>query len=55
MHDIDASQMEVTVEEGCVYLRGRIATKGMQRSAEDLVESVPGVIDVFSQLKIDKK
>ena len=54
-HDIDASQMEVTVEEGCVSLKGRIETKGMQRAAEDLIESVPGVIDVFSQLKVDKK
>lgn len=54
-HEVDASHMEVQVEDGCVYLKGNIASKGMQRVAEDLVGSVPGVVDVFTLLKTEIK
>lgn len=52
--EVDPSRLEVDVEEGCVTLKGEISSKGMQRVAEDLVGSVPGVIDVFSLLRVDK-
>lgn len=51
-HDVDPSELEVTVEDNVVYLKGNIQSKGMRRVAEDLVGSIPGVIDVFTQLKI---
>lgn len=51
-HEVDASEMDVKVEESCVYLTGFISSKGMQRVAEDLIYSIPGVEDVFTQLKI---
>lgn len=51
-HEVDASQLEVSVEDHVVYLKGQIKSKGMRRVAEDLVGSIPGVEDVFTQLKI---
>ena len=51
-HEVDATEMEVTVEEACVYLNGNISSVGMKRVAEDLVGSIPGVEDVFTSLKI---
>lgn len=50
--EVDASGLEVEVHDGCVSLKGEIKSVGMRRVAEDLVESVPGVVDVFSQLRI---
>lgn len=51
-HEVDPSEIDVKVNEGCVYLQGNISSKGMKRVAEDLVDSIPGVEDVFTQLKI---
>lgn len=51
-HDVDPSEMEVKVEDGVVYLSGKIRSKGMKNVAEDLVASIPGVEDVFTRLKI---
>lgn len=51
-HEVDASEMEVQVEESCVYLSGNISSRGMKTVAEDLVLSIPGVEDVFTKLKI---
>jgi hypothetical protein len=50
-HDVDPSHFEVVVEDGVVTLKGEIQSKGMKRVAEDLVGSIPGVIDVFTELK----
>jgi osmotically-inducible protein OsmY len=49
---VDPSQLEVTVKDACVYLKGILPSKAMKRIAQDLVDSVPGVIDVFTQIKI---
>jgi hypothetical protein len=51
-HEVDATEMEVTVEDSCVYLKGNISSRGMKRVAEDLVGSIPGVEDVFTSLSI---
>ena len=51
-HEVDATEMDVTVEDACVYLKGNISSRGMKRVAEDLVGSIPGVDDVFTELKI---
>lgn len=53
-HDVDPRGLEVVVEDRVVYLRGSIPTKGMRRVAEDLVGSIPGVEDVFTELRIGK-
>lgn len=51
-HEVDPTEMEVSVEEGVVYLKGQIRSRGMKNVAIDLVDSIPGVMDVFTQLKI---
>jgi hypothetical protein len=51
-HEVDASEIEVSVKDRVVNLQGHISSKGMRRVAEDLVGSIPGVEDVFTQLKI---
>jgi hypothetical protein len=50
--EVDASDMEVDVKDRIVNLSGSVASKGMRRVAEDLVGSIPGVEDVFTNLKI---
>jgi hypothetical protein len=50
--EVDASEIEVDVKDRIVNLKGNISSKGMRRVAEDLVGSIPGVEDVFTQLKI---
>lgn len=52
-HDVDPSGLEVTVEDSIVYLQGTIQSKGMRIVAEDLVASIPGVEDVFTELRIE--
>jgi hypothetical protein len=51
--EVDASEIDVVVEDAVVTLKGSISSKGMRRVAEDLVGSIPGVVDVFTQLKIE--
>lgn len=51
-HDVDPSEMEISVEDRVVYLKGNIKSCGMKQVAEDLVASIPGVEDVFTQLKV---
>lgn len=51
-HDVDPTNLEVVVEDRVIYLRGSIPSKGMKRVAEDLVGSIPGVEDVFTELKV---
>ena len=47
---VDASNAEVTVEDGVVALRGDVPTMMERRRAEDLAWEVRGVVDVANQL-----
>ncbi|MEO6404225.1 MAG: BON domain-containing protein [Ferruginibacter sp.] len=51
---IDASDIEVSVNNGDVVLSGTVDTKNLKRRVEDLVESVSGVKDVENHLKVKK-
>ncbi|MGE3609426.1 MAG: BON domain-containing protein [Bacteriovoracaceae bacterium] len=51
-HEVDPSDLEVEVKNSCVYLKGTIESRGMRNVAEDLILSIPGIEDVFSNLKI---
>lgn len=53
-HEVDPSELEVIVEDAVVTLKGKIASRGMKSVAEDLVLSVPGVVDVFTELSIKR-
>ncbi|HEU0167933.1 MAG TPA: BON domain-containing protein [Chloroflexota bacterium] len=50
---LDASQIEVMVEDGVVTLTGAVEDRTQKRMAEDVADSVSGVRDVNNQLRID--
>ena len=52
--ELDASGVEVEVADGCIYLKGEVSTRKDKRMAEDLVDKIAGVKDVWNQLKIGK-
>lgn len=48
--EIDASDMEVEVKDGVVYLKGHVDDRQTKRMAELTIENLPGVNDVINQL-----
>jgi osmotically-inducible protein OsmY len=52
--DIDASQIEVRVENGEVTLNGSVSDRAEKRRAEDLIEHVSGVRDVCNNLRVNR-
>ncbi|CAN5252305.1 hypothetical protein BH09BAC3_BH09BAC3_19540 [soil metagenome] len=53
-HELDASEIEVTVENGEVILSGSIGSKEEKRMAEDLIDELTGVKHVENRLRIGK-
>ena len=49
---VDASDIEVSVDNGVVTLAGRVYSHKEKRRAEDIAESAPGVTDVGNQLRV---
>ena len=49
---VDASDVEVRVENGEVYLTGTVSSRAEKRQAEDIAERVRGVRDVHNQLRV---
>ncbi len=49
---IDASDIEVEVQDSEVFLRGTVGDRRSKRLAEDLAESTSGVKDVHNELRI---
>lgn len=47
---VDASEMEVEVNEGVVFLKGHVDSRQTKRLAELAIENLPGVNDVINQL-----
>lgn len=52
--DVDASDIEVQVNEGIVYLRGTVADRTTKRLAELEIENISGVKDVQNLLTISR-
>lgn len=50
--DIDATEIEVAVDEGEVTLSGRVDSREAKWLAEEVVRAIPGVVDVRNKLKI---
>ncbi len=51
-HNVDASNIEVTVKNGEVTLTGTVENRMQKRMAEDVVEQCSGVYDVHNQLRV---
>lgn len=49
---IDATDIEVDVNKGEVWLKGGVESRQMKRLAEDVAESVNGVCDVHNELRV---
>lgn len=50
-HSVDASEMEVSVKDGEVFLTGVVEDRYMKRAAEDLIDEIRGVVDVHNRLE----
>jgi len=50
---LDAKEIEVQVRNGEVTLNGKVDSRWAKREAENVIDSVNGVIDVHNQLKVD--
>ncbi|WPU66962.1 BON domain-containing protein [Peredibacter starrii] len=53
--DVDATDIEVSVKDGCVYLNGRVQDRQMKKMAEYEVENISGVRDVQNLLSLSAK
>ncbi len=53
--DIDASNIEVEVKDGCVYLRGSVDDRQTKRLAEEAIEYISGVQDVQNLLTFSQR
>lgn len=51
-HDVDATDIDVSVEGGVVTLAGVVDSRRTKRMAEDAVEHVTGVKDVLNHLRL---
>lgn len=49
---IDASNIEVTVNDREVMLTGSVSSRMQKRHAEDIIERLPGVRDVINSLRV---
>lgn len=54
-HGLDASEIEVVVQNGEVTLTGNVRSKQEKRHAEDICELVSGVKDVHNQLRVQQQ
>lgn len=52
--DVDASEVEVEVKEGTVFLRGSVPNRDIKRMAELEIENISGVQDVQNMLTISR-
>jgi osmotically-inducible protein OsmY len=53
--ELDASNIEVAVQNGEVTLKGTVEARHMKRLAEDLAEDVSGVKDVTNQIRVQSR
>lgn len=53
-HHVDASDIEVRVEEAVVHLTGRVRSRDEKRRAEDIAYGCRGVHDVQNALRVSE-
>jgi hypothetical protein len=49
---LDASGIQVGIDEKVLFLRGEVLSRSDKKRAETLVENIPGIIDVANQLVV---
>lgn len=49
---VDASEIEVDVKQGVVHLKGSVEDRFAKKHAEDIIENLLGVKDVYNELSI---
>ena len=50
--DIDASEIEVTIQGGVVTLSGTVPERGMKMAAEMMIDRIAGVIDIHNRVRV---
>lgn len=55
-HDqqVDASEIEVKVENATVTLEGKVETRQTKRMAEEVIADIPGIEDIRNQITVDR-
>jgi hypothetical protein len=53
-HDVDATNIGVKVSSGVVYLSGKVDSRKVKKTAELVIEDLPGVRDVRNELSVIK-
>jgi osmotically-inducible protein OsmY len=54
-HDVDATDVEVSVSDAVVTLNGTVPERHAKRIAEDICELVRGVKDVQNNLRVNRR
>jgi sporulation protein YlmC with PRC-barrel domain len=52
---VDASDIEIAVQNGEVFLKGTVPDRQMKRMAEDAAEGITGVKDVHNDIKVEQQ
>lgn len=52
---VDASEIEVAVDEGVVRLKGFVVSREQKKLAESTIENLAGVADIYNELNIAPK
>lgn len=52
--EVDASEIEVIVQEGLVSLKGFVDSRHAKRTAERIIDHIPGILDIHNQLIIKR-
>jgi osmotically-inducible protein OsmY len=52
--DLDATEVEIVVEDGDVTLTGRVDTRESKWLAEEMARAVPGVADLHNRLRVSR-
>lgn len=53
-HDVDATHVQVSVQDGEVTLEGTVTSRAQKRRAEDVAEHCRGIHDVHNRLRISR-
>lgn len=47
---VDATNIEVSIEDGCIFLDGHVSSRYAKKEAEAIVEDIVGISDVQNRL-----